>query len=347
MRTTHRTMVAVALAAVLAATVSACTAAPRGGTSISGTVWHDINGNGVRDANEPGIANVTIVSEGWTQSAVTGTDGSWSLVVPTGSNTLTAITGWLPSDCPGDLYCAAGRTANQRFAVENQFVRAHITVTTAPISGLDLGLLPDHGDPTGAPGSMNSGNDPGDGPALVHDLAARNSVVNWYAGCTDPDYTRVCPVGTTLTATGQIYNQGTAEASGVLFVVALPPGTSLVRDPALDPVTPGVTPTRTGRTGTTAGGGKWIEFALNRTIPPAGAVWFTTSYSITGGPLTPIPYTKVYDHKAYISIVAVDGGDADSTLRYDPRIGLDRGHNVNWPRSLDDDTSDAIEFNVG
>ena len=114
-------------------------------------------------------------------------------------------------------------------------------------------------------------------------------------------------------------------------------------------VTPGTQPTRSGRTGSTADGGKWIEFKLGRNLAPAGAVWFSSTYTITGGPLTPKPYgtgTK-YDRRGYLSVSMVTPGEDDSTLRTDPRLGLDKGHNVNWPRAVDDDTSDAIEFNVG
>jgi hypothetical protein len=88
------------------------------------------------------------------------------------------------------------------------------------------------------------------------------------------------------------------------------------------------------------------RFALRRNLPPAGAVWFATSVRITGGPRSPQPYRTTYDHRSYISISGLDPGDDDSPLRVDPHRGLDKGHNVNWPRAVDDDTSDAVEWNV-
>ncbi len=318
--------------------------------TVSGRAWQDLNSNGVLDVGESGLAHVIITVDGTAARVETGSDGRWSLVVPAGPVTLTAITGWLPSACPGDLRCPAWRTADQAFEVENQVLRARVNVTAGgSVSGLRLGLEPDYGDPTGSPTSLITGNDRGDGTARVHDLAVRNSNIGWYKGCTDPDKTRVCPIGTTISNAGQIYNQGTAWVSAIRFVVTVPPGTVLASDPVPYIATPGPKPVRTGRTGRCVDGSTWIEFALGTSLPPAGSVWFITAYKIVSGPLTPTPYPsgRNYDRKGYFSISAVTPSEDDSTLRVDPRQGLDAGHNVNWPVSRDDDTSDAVEFNVG
>jgi hypothetical protein len=321
--------------------------AATGTGTASGTAYRDLDGDGQRDAGEPGVANVVVAKLGTSSRAVTGADGRWSVVLPVGTHTLEALTGWLPSACPGDLHCLARRTADQDFAVENQFVRAKVTVVAgSAITGLDLGLSPDHGDPTGSATSMHAGNDPGDGSARTHDLAVRHSG-GGYAGCTDPAATRRCPVGTQLTFTGQLFNQGTAWVSGVRFVVTVPIGTSLVRDPVLDVNTPGIAPVRTGRTGTTADGGRWYEFDLGRSLPPAAAVWFRTVVKITAGPATPTPIASgSYSRRSFVAVAAVTPTDNDAPLRVDPTVGLDRGHNVNWPKRLDDDTSDSVDWNV-
>lgn len=337
---------------VLLVAASAClpddrATATTGTGIVRGVVWHDLDSDGYRDANEPRLRNVVIAQDGTTNRSVTDGEGRWALRLPEGTHRLIAVTGWLPSACPGDLWCRTGRTHSQWFAVENQFVRITVRITAGRTkAGVDLGLEPDHGDPTGRSTSLHSGNDRGDGPARAHDLAVRHSSIRWYAGCKDPDRTRVCPVGTTLSNLGQIYNQGTAWVTDIRFVITVPPGTVLSRDPVPDRATPGPSPTRTGRTGRCADGSTWIEFALNRNLPPAGAVWFASNFKITGGPHSPKPYSTNYDHKAYVSISALNPADDDSPLRVDPRRGLDKGHNVNWPRAVDDDTSDAVEWNV-
>jgi hypothetical protein len=215
------------------------------------------------------------------------------------------------------------------------------------VTGVDVGLSPDHGDPTGSPTSLHAGNDPGDGSPRTHDLAVRHSGGS-YAGCADAAKTRVCPVGTQLTFTGQLFNQGTAWVSGVRFVVTVPKGTTLRRDPLPDAATPGPAIARTGRSGATADGGRWHEFSLASSLPPAGALWFRTTLEVTAGPATPQPIaTGSYARSSFVSVSAVTPRDNDAPLRVDPGLGLDRGHNVNWPRRIDDDTSDAVDWNVG
>lgn len=334
--------------AASAPTQAAGGAAPTTGR-VSGTVWHDLDSDGVRDAGEPGAPNVTIAWLGRSARVVTGADGRWTLTLPVGRATLTALTGWLPSACPGDLHCAAGRTANQRFVVRNQYVEAAVDVTAGgAIVDLDLGLEPDRGDPVGSPTSLHSGNDRGDGSPRSHDLAARNSIIGGYPGCTDPARTRRCPIGTKLGQLGQIYNQGTAWVTDIRFVLTIPPGTVLRSEPTIDAATPGAAPTRTGRTGRTADGSTWIEYHLGRALPPASAVWMRSSLEIVSGPSSPLSAnaTSSVDRKAFLSVSQVTPADVDAPLRVDPRAGRDAGHNVNHPRQLDDDTSDAIGFNV-
>jgi hypothetical protein len=313
--------------------------------TVGGTVWRDQDGDGRRDAGEPGVSRVVIGRNGTSVRAVTASDGTWSLTLPAGSVTLTALTGWLPSACPGDLHCKAGRTADQDFAVENQFVRSTVTVVAGARTTLDLGLLPDHGDPTGSPTSANTGNDPGDGVARGRDLAVRHSAPDGYVECADPSGTRGCPVGTTLRGKGQLFNQGIGWATEVRFVLVVPPGVSIASDPVRDSLTPGPALTRTGRTGCTSVGGKWVEFAAG-SLAPAQALLFNARFRIDAGPRTTKPLTTDYDHQVYVSISGAANADDDAPMLVDPNQGKDRGHNVNWPRALDDDTSDAIEFNV-
>ena len=64
--------------------------------SLSGTVYADVNGNGLRDAGEPGLAGVTALLDSGpgsaTQTAVTAADGSYTFAsVPAGPATVTVL----------------------------------------------------------------------------------------------------------------------------------------------------------------------------------------------------------------------------------------------------------------
>jgi SdrD B-like protein len=78
------------------------TPCPPGDSTISGTKWDDLNGDGVRDEGEPGLADVTIVAVR-TEPAPppdvrceghTAEDGTYSIVVPAGTYTVCEV---LPS----------------------------------------------------------------------------------------------------------------------------------------------------------------------------------------------------------------------------------------------------------
>lgn len=71
--------VAVAVAAPLALTSTTASAQDAGGTvSISGVVWHDLDGDGVREAGEPGIANQWLALNEDQQSTRTDAQGRYS-----------------------------------------------------------------------------------------------------------------------------------------------------------------------------------------------------------------------------------------------------------------------------
>ncbi|MEZ4617050.1 MAG: SdrD B-like domain-containing protein [Caldilineaceae bacterium] len=69
--------------------------------SIGDFVWLDLNGDGVQDANEPGLAGVELElsGPGSTQSAITGPNGYYTFddLVP-GTYTISVIVGSLPAD---------------------------------------------------------------------------------------------------------------------------------------------------------------------------------------------------------------------------------------------------------
>lgn len=320
---------------------------------VSGTIYWDRNSNGRQDDGEPGIPDVIVGKVGTPFSTATDSAGQFSLILPAGRHRLSVVTGWLRSQCPGDLVCAEGSGPQQSFAARNQFYRRDITLPERRrVIGLDAGFLPDHGDPTGAPGSANEGNDAGDGPAAVADLAVRHSIAgDQFKQCDDPQQTRVCEIGDTFATNVQIYNQGTTEADNIRFIVSEPAGTDLVSPPRPNKATTGSQAVPTGRTGTLSDGGAWVEYGLERPLPPAGAVFFALSWEVVAGPSSPRPYRTGTDRdkKSYLKISGADlaAADRDSSYGTDPTKDRNAGHNLNWPAQQDEDAMDTIEWNVG
>ena len=89
---------------------------------LFGNVWHDLNGDGVWDANEPPLAGVTVNASGAdTASAVTAADGSYLIDedsgggdLATGSYTLTV------TNLPGGVtWTSTGESITNSFGVTN------------------------------------------------------------------------------------------------------------------------------------------------------------------------------------------------------------------------------------
>jgi len=322
------------------------------GGSVSGTIYRDSNFNGSHDINEPGLPNITVGKVGTPDTTVTGADGSYTLSLPPGRHRLSVLTGWLRSQCPGDLVCPAGPGEQQDFAVENQFYRAEVTLSPRQqVTGLDGGFLPDHGDPATSPLSAGDGNDPGDGPAALADLAVRHSIGgDRFRSCDDPVKTRVCRIGDTFTTNVQLYNQGTTGASQVSFIVSEPAGSRLLSTPQSNRATPQYTLSPTGQTGSLRDGSTWAEYVMDRPLPPGAAAFFTLRWKVVDGPISPVPYrTGVNrDKKSYLKLSAatLQAPDRDSAYGTDPLADKNAGHNMNWPQDRDEDSMDTIEWNV-
>ena len=66
--------------------------------TISGSIYEDLNGNGVRDANEPGLKDVEVqfVSGGWNTTISSIDDGTFSIRVNPATWTVTVLpsAGW-------------------------------------------------------------------------------------------------------------------------------------------------------------------------------------------------------------------------------------------------------------
>jgi protocatechuate 3,4-dioxygenase beta subunit len=68
------------------------------GSSVSGTVWNDMDGDGVRDAEEPGLSGLTVTGDGG-QAAITDANGEYALTgLSVGEHTISVThAGWEPT----------------------------------------------------------------------------------------------------------------------------------------------------------------------------------------------------------------------------------------------------------
>lgn len=88
--------------------------------TITGLVFLDVNGNGTREQNEPGLANIDVIitdSNGAEQTVVTDTAGLWSAIVPPGSTQVQVVTA--DPDMPTAAVQTAGTNPNLVNAVAN------------------------------------------------------------------------------------------------------------------------------------------------------------------------------------------------------------------------------------
>ena len=108
------------------------------GSNISGSVYTDSNGNGVRDPGEPGILGVEIIVTGTTEdgapistSVFTDANGNYTFEdLPAGTYTITQVQPTQFLDGPDQLGSLGGTQSNDSF-----------TITLSPGSGDGFGCL--------------------------------------------------------------------------------------------------------------------------------------------------------------------------------------------------------------
>ncbi len=108
-----------------------------GNYSISGTIYLDVNANGVYDSSEPGMGNQTASINPPGTNLISSGLGSYGTVVPPGTYDVTYVpsTGWSLSSTASNY---------------------NVTITNSSMSGLDFGIVPDSTTPSGIL-SMSSG----------------------------------------------------------------------------------------------------------------------------------------------------------------------------------------------
>ena len=91
--------------------------------TIKGTLYLDINSDGVHDANEPGIPNIVVSAEH--ETSVTNSAGRYSLRNQAGPvTTLRFSSAWFRTQCDS-LNCPAGPGKDNNIPVVNQLLVAH------------------------------------------------------------------------------------------------------------------------------------------------------------------------------------------------------------------------------
>jgi hypothetical protein len=248
--------------------------------TASGTIYRDVNDNGVRDRGEPGVPGI-VVQTGST-ATITNDRGAWTLPI-TERQRIDVLTGWYRSQCD-TLTCPVGPGRDQDFGVTYQNISVVAIASKNP--RLDLGLVPDW--PGGYPMPNRRRV-----PANPVDVAARVSFVkptgdagasNCYR--TDDIRHRACAVGDRPSFLLQVYNEGTRPLTSLAGHLQLPRGTTLVS------AEPSTTPRNHPAMGTLAVGSTdpWtrrVPFAITGTLPPAAAAMYRVTLRIdANAPIT-------------------------------------------------------------
>jgi SdrD B-like domain len=200
--------------------------------TVSGYVFRDLDNDGIRDANEPGVAGIRVHrnSGNGTPTATTGPDGHYTLsgLTPRSSGNLQVETGWFRSQC-AKLACASGPGPDNDYKTANQFIQFPLSQVTVSLADVDVGLLPDW------PGSSASAPAPVAGvvPANDVDVAAR---LSWVTSTCSDGTALICRPGDSYTVSAQLHNEGTTAVTGIQAALALPAGDSLATPDAADSV---------------------------------------------------------------------------------------------------------------
>jgi hypothetical protein len=220
-----RLLTATALTLACIPTVIGIGSPPAGAADqVSGYVYRDLNNNGVKDADEPGVAGVVLR----TSAGAFITDANGYYVVPDVSSTLKirADAGWFRSQCTaaysgpthGSSYTpicpdpGSGAGADQDFTVDNQL----LTAMVKPGGSASLGLTPDWvGD-----GYSGFSTDPANANSI--DPAMRLSPGYRMPGADTDCLNDICRPGETQWVLVQWLNQGTAPLSKVSGVLHAP-----------------------------------------------------------------------------------------------------------------------------
>ncbi len=191
----------------------------RGPGVIGDLVWNDLDGDGVKDADEPGLPGVTVTvvttinGQPVTASAITGADGSFTIAgLPLGDYTVTVDTATLP----------AGVVATFDFDAGNDNTSMVTLTTTEPTSALqDFGYR---------------------GPGVIGDLIWNDLNGDGLKDAGEPGLPGIGVTVTTVIAGETVTFTTTTDANGQYSIEGLPLGDFTVTV-ATDDLPGGMVPT--------------------------------------------------------------------------------------------------------
>jgi hypothetical protein len=199
--------------------------------TITGTVYRDIDDDGVHDPQEPGLAGVVLRSG--TRAAITDASGNYLLTGISGTVNIRADAGWFRSQCrsaysgpsSGSTYTStcpdpgAGAGTDQDFRVDNQLLSA----TAGPGGNASLGLTPDW------VGTGYSGYTTDPAASMAKDPALRLSPGYKMPGADTVCQNFVCRPNDTQWVLTQWLNQGTKPLRAIRNVLVAPAGSSITQ----------------------------------------------------------------------------------------------------------------------
>jgi hypothetical protein len=231
MMRTHWRGVLVAVLALISTVPAGVTAASAASDTVTGTVYRDLNDDGIHNPEEPGLPGVVLRSGA--RTAITDAGGNYVLSGISGTVNIRADAGWFRSQCrsaysgpsSGPTYTAtcpdpgAGAGADQDFRVDNQLLSA----SAGPGEDASLGLTPDW------VGTGYSGYTTDPAASMARDPALRLSPGYRMPGADTVCQNFVCRPNETQWVLTQWLNQGTKPLRTIRNILVAPAGSSITQ----------------------------------------------------------------------------------------------------------------------
>jgi hypothetical protein len=283
---------------------------PEPGT-VSGSLYFDMDADGVRDQGEPGLGGVQ-VSMG-TRAVATDINGGFLINRLSGMKSLRVNTAWFRTQCDA-LDCPVGPGEDNDVGVENQLLYAR-DINTDIGARINVGLRPDWAAEDGYPLSTDPTDaNPVDVAVRLSRIDVPTSTVECERGTTKE---HLCAPGDHPSASLAIHNQGTEPISDIVVAIESAPGlrsdsiTLSVALPSPPDTQPVVVQPYDPNTGT-------VLISVKGPLPPGSVAYYEMRQVVDAdafaSPL-PLPLANPYDRQVYARVVSIGTpGEVDSSL---------------------------------